>query len=89
MLNRGGSGQHLYTGDDLDLSEANFSAITKSNGNLIRRQMDRADQYQMNFNVSYARKFGLHDVSALFSIEKSEAESEYVWGQVLDPLRFQ
>lgn len=88
MLNRGGSGQHLYTGDDLDLSEANFSAITKSNGNLIRRQMDRADQYQMNFNVSYARKFGLHDVSALFSIEKSEAESEYVWGQVLDPLSF-
>jgi TonB-dependent SusC/RagA subfamily outer membrane receptor len=86
MIDRGGSGDHLYTGDDIDLSLSNFEAIISSNGNSLRRTMLRGDSYQMNLNVSYARKFGLHDVSGLFSIEKSESESEDLEGLVLDPM---
>lgn len=86
MIERGGSGGHLYTGDDIDTSFSNFEALPTSNGNSIRRTMNRYDSYQLNFNVSYARTFGLHDVSGLFSIEKSENEMEDLEGVVLDPL---
>lgn len=86
MINRGGSGQHLYTGDDIDTSINNFSEVKTDNGNSIRRVMGRGDSYQMNFTVMYGRQFGLHDVNGLFSIEKSEAEFEDLEGVVLDPL---
>lgn len=86
MINRGGSGGHLYTGDDIDTSFSNFEALSTSNGNSIRRTMNRYDSYQLNLNISYARTFGLHDVSGLFSIEKSENEMEDLEGVVLDPL---
>lgn len=86
MINRGGSGQHLYTGDDIDTSINNFAEVKTDNGNSIRRVMSRGDSYQLNFTVMYGRQFGLHDVNGLFSIEKSEAESEDLEGVVLDPL---
>ena len=94
MTNRYGSGNHLYTptaGDNPDfdyLAASNFNGLTYANGNYLSRQMIRTDNYQINFTAQYARKFGKHDVSAFFSIEKSEAESEYVNGQVNDPLEF-
>lgn len=47
--------------------------------------MSRADNYQMNFTATYNRDFGSHHIGALFSIEKSEAESEYLVGQVTNP----
>jgi TonB-linked SusC/RagA family outer membrane protein len=83
MITRGGSGNHLYTGD---LSDANFDPIERSNGNSLRRRTENSFNYQVNFTLNYNRKFGKHDVGAVFSIERSEAESEYVWGQVSDPL---
>ena len=86
MVDRGGSGNHLYTGEDIDLSLTNFTAITSSNGNSLSRTMSRGDSYQLNFILNYARKFGQHDVSGLFSIEKSESELEDLQGVVLDPL---
>ena len=81
MLTRYGSGQHLYTPtgyvSDFDyLNESNFNAFTLGNGNYLSRSSIRTDNYQMNFTAQYARDFGLHSVSALFSVEKSEAESE-------------
>jgi len=88
MLTRGGSGNHLYTGEGIDLSSSNFEVISASNGNAISRNMNRSDNYQLNFVATYARKFGLHDVSGLFTIEKAESESEYLNGAVLDPLSF-
>lgn len=88
MINRGGSGEHLYTGDDVDYSMDNFRAITVSNGNSIRRYMTQADRYQMNLTLNYQRKFGLHDVTGLFSIERAETESEDLEGIVSDPLGF-
>lgn len=86
---RGGSGSHLYV--DTDGYPMNFEGMTTvpvSNGNRIRRTMSRSDSYQMNFIASYARTFGDHDVSGLFTIEKAESEREYVWGQVTEPYSF-
>ena len=88
LSQRTGSGEHLYTGSDLILDESNFQKIIVSNGNALTRMMDRADRYQMNFVVSYNRSFGLHDVSGLFTIEKSEAEAEDLSGSVTDPYSF-
>ena len=94
MVKRYGSGSHMYTptsGDDPAydyLSADNFNPITTNNGNMLYRTMTRTDNYQMNFTAQYARDFGKHHVSALFSIEKSEAESEYLQGQRENPYPF-
>jgi len=88
MLTRGGTGNHLYTGDGLDVTASNFSTINSDNGHSISRSMSRYDSYQLNFYATYARKFGLHDVSALFTVEKSENQTEDVNGYVLDPYSF-
>ena len=88
LLNRGGSGGHLYTDDDIDLDESNFGTFTLDNGNLLTRTMNKTDSYQMNLTLSYARQFGLHNVSGLFSIEKAESEYEYVTGNITDPFSF-
>lgn len=93
MVNRTGSGQHLYTpiaGEEYDtyLSQDNFEPTTLDNGNYISRSMSRMDNYQINFTASYGRKFGLHDVNALFSIEKSESEYENLGGHATEPYSF-
>ena len=99
MVRRSGSGQHLYTplpGQEAEyealMTENNFALANGgtpiSNGDMLTRTMDRTDSYQMNLTVSYARDFGEHHVSALFSIEKSETESEWMTGQVTDPYEF-
>lgn len=93
MVRRYGSGNHLYTpvtgeeGTDL-LDRSNFVPMTTANGNFLGRSMTRTDNYQFNFTAQYARDFGLHHVQALFSIEKSEAESEYLTGQRENPYEF-
>jgi TonB-linked SusC/RagA family outer membrane protein len=88
LLARGGSGSHLYTGSDMDYSDANFGTFVLNNGNLLRRNMGKTDNYQMNFSVNYARQFGSHSVNALFSIEKAESAYEYVQGDRTDPFSF-
>ena len=88
LLERGGSGNHLYTGDDINIDDSNFGTFTLDNGNLLSRAMNKTDNYQMNLTVSYARQFGLHNVNGLFSIEKAESEYEYLTGTVTDPFSF-
>ena len=94
MTRRYGSGEHMYTptaGDDSSfdyLNFANFNALTLNNGDILSRQMIRTDNYQMNFTVQYARDFGLHHVNGLFSIERSEAESELTYASKTKPLEF-
>ena len=94
MTRRYGSGEHMYTptaGDDSTfdyLNFANFNALTLNNGDILSRQMIRTDNYQMNFTVQYARDFGLHHVNGLFSIERSEAESELTYASKTKPLEF-
>ena len=94
---RGGSGKHLYelTGmDDSDVALTTTSSQVVPNGGesenpgSLRRTMNRVDNYQLNLQVNYARTFGKHSVGAMFSIEKSEAESEYLEGSVTDPYSF-
>ena len=94
MTRRYGSGEHMYTptaGDDSTfdyLNFANFNALTLNNGDILSRQMIRTDNYQMNFTVQYSRDFGLHHVNGLFSIERSEAESELTYASKTKPLEF-
>ena len=94
MTSRFGSGAHLYTpvsaADDLDIyyANTNFNKITTNNGDYLSRSMIRTDNYQINFTAQYSRDFGLHHINGLFSIEKSEAESEYLVGQVTQPYEF-
>lgn len=95
MMTRPGSGQHLYTpveGQDYAtfIAESNLIRHTIANGDpsQLNRSMTRTDNYQMNFTASYNRDFGQHCVGALFSIEKSEAESEYLYAMVSDPYSF-
>ena len=94
MNRRYGSGEHLYTptsGDDSSfdyLATTNFNAINTSNGNMLYRTTNRTDNYQINFTAQYGREFGRHSVNALFSIEKSEAENEYLMGQRENPYPF-
>ncbi len=95
MINRTGSGSHLYTpvgNEDYSqfISESNLLASTVANGDpaMLNRSMTRTDSYQLNFNVNYSRDFGPNHVGALFSIEKSETESEYLYASVSDPYPF-
>jgi len=93
MTKRFGSGNHLYTptaGESYDdyVYAGNFNALQLDNGNYLSRTMTRTDNYQLNFTASYARDFGLHHVSALFSVEKSETESEYEVGSGSNPYEF-
>ena len=98
MQTRTGSGQHLYTpvaGQDYNsfITESNLLKRTIANANgddpsQLNRSMVRTDNYQMNFTAAYNRDFGKHSVGALFSIEKSEAESEYLYAMVSDPYSF-
>lgn len=99
MQTRYGSGSHLYDdtglyyqGATLDeiIAAENFKALPVSNGSpsFLSRSTTRTDNYQINFTLNYARDFGKHHVGGLFSIEKSEAESEYNYGMVSDPYPF-
>ncbi|MBM6991683.1 MAG: TonB-dependent receptor [Prevotella sp.] len=93
MNQRFGSGNHLYTptaGENYDdyVTSDNFTSLTISNGNYLSRSSTRTDNYQMNFTAQYARNFGQHHLQALFSIERSEAESEYQTTQREQPYEF-
>ena len=100
LAERAGSGSHLYTpieGTDVEAlyDESNFllahnnAAVSNgTDGGYISRSMDRSDLYQLNFTASYARNFGKHSISALFSIERSESEYEYLYGSGTKPYEF-
>lgn len=92
LKNRGGSAGHLYEWDGMDASEVyaigNLNTFELNNGNVIGRTMTNSESYQLNFTANYSRTFGLHEVSGLFSIEKSESEYEDLMGQRADPYSF-
>ena len=88
LIYRGGSGGHLYVGDEIEYNANTLGLYELNNGNSLGRSMNRSDSYQMNLTVSYARQFGKHYVSGLFSIEKAESEWEDLNGSLTDPLPF-
>ena len=90
MLSRTGSGGHLYTGDDAVYDNNNLGVLRLvSNGGLLSRTMSRNDSYQYNLTLQYARQFGLHDVSGLFTLEKTEAWGEPLYGSITDLIAYQ
>ncbi len=54
----------------------------------IINNMSRASSYQLNFMLMYGRKFGKHDVSGTFSIERGENESNWMNTEATHPLPF-
>lgn len=90
LSQRGGSGGHLYTGDGV-VYDDNTLAVRRlvSNGGLLRRTMSRSDSYQYNFTLQYARQFGQHDISALYSYERTEAWTEDLLGSITDLIAYQ
>ena len=48
--------------------------------------MNRTDSYQLNFVANYNRTFAKHTIGALFSVERSERNYEYVRYYREDPL---
>ena len=88
LISRGGSGGHLYVGDEIEYNANTLGLYELNTGNSLGRSMNRSDSYQMNLTVSYARQFGKHYVSGLFSIEKAESEWEDLNGSLTDPLPF-
>ena len=54
----------------------------------IATTMDRSSSYQVNFMLMYGRKFGKHDVSGTFSIERGESESNNNYTEGTHPLSF-
>ena len=89
LLNRGGSGNHLYTGDDVVYSPENLGVLRLNSDGYLRRNMSNSDSYQLNLTLQYARTFGKHDIGALFSIEKTESETEDLMGSGTKPVSYQ
>ncbi|MBR1547359.1 MAG: TonB-dependent receptor [Prevotella sp.] len=54
----------------------------------IENTMSRNTSYQLNFMLMYGRKFGKHDVSGTFSIERGESETFNQWARGTHPLPF-
>ena len=54
----------------------------------IKNSMTRTKSYQLNFMLMYGRKFGKHDVSGTFSIERGENESFNQYTEATHPLPF-
>lgn len=88
LKERGGSGGHLYTGDDVVYDMNTLGVLRLDDGGSLKRSMSQSESYQMNLTLQYARSFGLHNINALFSIEKSESESEDVYGSGTKPLSY-
>lgn len=73
-----------YTSFD-NLEERILNSGQSSN---ITENMSRNSSYQLNFMLIYGRKFGKHDVSGTFSIERGENESNYMNTTATHPLAF-
>jgi TonB-linked SusC/RagA family outer membrane protein len=79
-----GSGdfQHIY---DDGGATVKTSALWENGDRLY--YSNRSNEYsQLNFNMNYARKFGAHDISAVFAFERGESSSaqQDVWKE--DPV---
>jgi len=64
-----GTNQHIYEG------ATNPTALRVSNGDRLYYSNTNQKSVQTNFVLNYARDFGKHSVSGLFTVEKSESEN--------------
>ena len=84
----GNNGAVVSNGSGNEYVVRDGELATNATPGFIGRTMTRTDNYQMNFQLNYNRTFGKHTVGAMFSIEKSEAESEYVYSAISNPYAF-
>lgn len=77
-LTAAGTNQHIY---DSAATVLNTAPQKVKNGDRLYYSNMNNESTQMNFTLSYAKNFGLHSISALFSAEKAESfsEQEDVW----------
>ncbi len=54
----------------------------------IVENMERKSSYQLNFMLMYGRRFGKHDVSATFSVERGENDGNWMNTEATHPLPF-
>lgn len=71
-----------------DFENLEKRVLNSGQSSFISREMTRSDSYQLNFMLMYGRKFGKHDVSGTFSIEKGESETRNVYAKGTHPLSF-
>lgn len=76
-FNRTGTNAHIYDNG----ATVKLPGATYENGNRLYYSNSNAESEQVNFTLNYARAFGRHNISGLFSVEKGEAYSkqEDVW----------
>jgi len=63
---------HLYSSNQLALSDANYRKLI-SNGDKIYESASFSYSYQINPQISYAKKFGKHDLNTQLIYEQSES----------------
>lgn len=68
---RAGANGHIYD----EGATVKLPGTVYKNGDRLYYSNTNAETKQTNFTISYARQFGLHNISALASLEKSEASS--------------
>ncbi|AGA77595.1 TonB-dependent receptor [Echinicola vietnamensis] len=73
---------HIYDGAEVSGSRE------YKNGDRLYYSNDNFISTQTNFTVNYANDFGQHSVSALFSIERAEAENSNEWVRKEEPASF-
>ncbi|WP_207492330.1 SusC/RagA family TonB-linked outer membrane protein [Aridibaculum aurantiacum] len=81
LYNFVGSGTNRHILDSGATLPATNASQLFSNGNRLYYSNNNSENYQLNFMANYARQFGKHSVSGLFSVEKSEASNyqQDVW----------
>ncbi|RLJ74642.1 SusC/RagA family TonB-linked outer membrane protein [Pedobacter alluvionis] len=68
-FNRLGENKHIYEGSTV------LSSLKVTNGDRLYYSNTNQKSEQTNFVLNYARDFGKHSVSGLFTVEKSESEN--------------
>ena len=71
-----------------DFENLEVHTLNQGENSFISREMSRSDSYQLNLMLIYARKFGKHDVSGTFSVEKGESWMENTYAKGTHPLKF-
>lgn len=71
-----GQNYHIYNENSKVIATNNVE-----NGNRLYYSNSNATSTQLNFNLSYNRQIGKHNIAGLFAVERSESESsqEDVW----------
>jgi hypothetical protein len=63
------------------LEELSGDSYVPVSHNLLKEEYNRNNSYQFNALVNYDRKFGDHEVNAVFTYEQAEGMADWFWAQ--------